>query len=211
MKEDSIRILKKIVIIIPAVLLLPLGLSLYIFADIGADVLTSFQQGVAKITNIGIGNVVTIFNVTVLVVFLFINRRLINIGSVMMVLATGPLITLYFNILTLIFPYKFSFFINLLLVFLGTIFVAVAISIFVTVNLGVSPVDMIVITISRLVQKSYGVGMYIFFGITLILALIVGGKIGIGTIINLLFLGKLSDFFIKIFKPYILRMTDMTV
>lgn len=209
MRKPYISYIKRILVLIPALFLLPFGLSLYIHADIGADVLTSFQLGVSGLTGINVGNIVTIYNAAVLVAFLFINIKLINIGSVMMVLLTGPLITLYNKWLTRFFPIKFSFVTNFFLAILGTIFIAMAIAIFVIVNLGVSPVDMIVITIAKYIHKTYGIGMYIFYAVTLILALAVGGKIGVGTLVNFLLLGKLSDFFIRLLKPFVLRITDM--
>lgn len=198
--------LRKTLVLLPAVVLLALGISVCLAAEIGADLYTSFQEGLAKGVGVDVGTMNTIFNVCIIAVFLVFNRKLINIGSIIMCVVVGPCMTLFGQMLSsLLADYELPLAVRILIVCIGTVFIALALSWYILLDVGVQPMDMIVITIAGFIKKSYGIGMYVFNVLMLIGCLLISAKIGIGTIINFVFVGKLVDLIMPRFKPIVMK------
>jgi len=93
--------------------------------------------------------------------------------------------------------------IRILISCIGTVLIALALSWYILLDVGLQPMDMIVATIAKALKKTYGIGSYVFNVLLLIGCLLVGSTIGIGTIINFACIGKLVDFFMPKMKPII--------
>lgn len=199
-------ILRKTVALLPAVVLLALGISISLAAEIGADLYTSFQEGLANDVGVDVGTINTIFNVIIIAIFLVFNRKLINIGSIIMCVVVGPCMTLFGNLLSyILFDYQLSLIFSILITCIGTTLISLALSWYILLDVGVQPLDMLIITIAKAIKKSYGTGMYVFNILMLIGCLLIGANIGIGTIINFVFVGKLVDLIMPRMKPIVTK------
>lgn len=185
--------IKKTIIVIIADILLSLGIALCIKSDIGTDIYTTLQNGISRCTHLSIGNVILIMNVAVVAVFLFYNRKLIGIGSVVFCFLTGPLVNLFVYILNSVYSCHFVFWVSIVVEVLGVVICSVALATYVQLDVGVQPLDMMIITIKEKTGLTYGISMYIFNIIIFIIAIILKGTIGVGTIINFLLCGKIID------------------
>ena len=72
--------------------------------------------------------------------------------------------------------------------------------------MGVQPLDMLKLTISKTLHCSYGVGVYLWSAIALGLTFVFHGDIGLGTVLNLLLSGLLCDLFLPLFQPAVRRL-----
>ena len=97
--------------------------------------------------------------------------------------------------LNVVSPQPFPFAVSILVEIVGVVFGSLALSTYVQLNVGVQPLDMIVITIKDKTGLTYGKSIYIFNVLAFIIALILRGTIGVGTIINFLLGGKVIDIF----------------
>lgn len=212
MKKQYKVYLIKTAALIPAIILLALGISLCLSANLGADLYTSFQKGIADYAGVDVGTMNSIFNICIIAAFLFINRRLINIGSVVVSIGVGPGMTLFGNLLNhYLSDYPAPLAIRILLTCIGTLLISIALSWYISLEVGVQPMDMIIVTIAKVIKKTYGTGMYVFNVLMLIGTLIVGETIGIGTVINFVCVGKLVDIFMPKVKPLVMKMISREV
>lgn len=208
MQVFSNNYFRRAISILPAIPLLSLGIVLCLKANLGADIYTSFQQGISKQINVNVGNVNLIMSVIILGIFLLIDRSLINVGSVFMAIGIGPLMTSFENILNIGMINEASYITRIIMVIVGTNFIAIALSWYIPINLGVQPMDMVIITISRIIKKTYGTAMYVFNFLMFVGTLLLGGTLGLGTLINLILTGKLVDIFMPRVKPFVYKVSN---
>jgi len=162
----------------------------------GSDTYTCFQQGLGFSLGWSVGNVNLVMSLVIVGVFFFVDRSLIGPGTVILCFGIGPMISVFGWLFDKIFIGEVGIWVSILLIICGVLFTSTGISTYLVLNQGVQPMDMIIISISRLIKKSYGIAMYIFSAICLLLGWQLGGVIGVGTLVNLLFTGKVIDLMI---------------
>lgn len=200
--------ISKAMAVLPAVVLISLGISLCIRAELGADVYTSFQQAIAGHLDMNVGSVNLVMSIFVIIAFFFIDKLLINIGSVFMALGIGPLMTMFINLLDVLIVGVLPLGVRLLMVVIGSTFIALALSWYIPINLGVQPLDMLIIATSRIIKKSFGTGMYAFNFSMFVGTIMLGGTIGLGTIISFVLTGKLVDIMMPRIEPLMLKLVN---
>lgn len=200
MEPSRAGYLRKTLALLPAVLLLSLGIALCVHANLGSDVYTSFQQGIGFHLGVPVGTVHLVMSIALMLIYLVWDRSVVGIGSVLMCVLVGPCMTLFGEALGVVLPTD-SMLLRVLLTFVGSGLVSVALAFYIPLNVGVQPMDMVVLTIAKLMNKTYGVAIYVFNGIMLLGTLALGGVIGIGTVINMLCVGKCIDFLTPRLQP----------
>lgn len=102
-RENGKRLLRQLLLLLPAWIVLALGIAMSVFSGVGSDTNTSFQQGLGRMLGLQTGTVTLIFNCTVLAIFIFANRSLVGLGSLVIGFGLGPLLNLYLDLLGKIF------------------------------------------------------------------------------------------------------------
>lgn len=195
---DMKKVLKQILILIPSVVTLALGISLSVTAGIGSDANASLQSAVSNLTRIPVGTIVFLYNIIILIIFFLMKSRFIGVGSIVMGFFLGPFVNVFTSLLTPIAPS--SFFGKLVFCLLGVFFLSLALSWYIPLNYGLQPADMLIQTIADKTKQSYGTGLAIYSILILVLAFLLKGPIGIGTILNALLPGKICDLLIPMFS-----------
>ena len=80
-------------LILPAVFVCGLGVALFVRANLGADPVTMLEIALAQITTLSLGQAALYFEGFIFLLFFFLNRKLIHVGSF---LFWGDLILLWF-------------------------------------------------------------------------------------------------------------------
>ena len=198
--------LRMTAVLLPTLPVLAFGIAMSLFAGLGSDVTTSFQQGIGRMVGLEAGTVNLLFNTLVLVIYCFADRSLVGIGSLLVGFGIGPLMNLFEALLHTLIPVTPPMFVRILFSLGGTVVTCIALAWYVQIKQGVQPLDMINLTIARLLKKSYGTGMYVWSAIALILTLVFGGDFGIGTFLNLVLGGFLCDLFIPLLRPAVRKL-----
>ena len=205
-RENGKRLLRQLLLLLPAWIVLALGIAMCVFSGVGSDTNTSFQQGLGRMLGLQTGTVTLIFNCTVLAIFIFANRSLVGLGSLVIGFGLGPLLNLHLDLLGKIFPTMPPMWARIALCTLGVVIACIALGWYVQLDAGVQPMDMLILTVAKLIRKSYGTAMYVYCGFMLLTTWLTGGDIGVGTFINLLLGGKLCDVFAAMWRPLIRRL-----
>lgn len=185
---------------------LGLGIGMCLFAGLGSDVTTSFQQGIGRMIGLPAGTINLLFNIVVLVIFCFADRSLVGIGSLLVGFGLGPLMNYFESLLHTLIPNAQPMAVRIAFSLGGTILLCLALAWYVQIQQGVQPLDMINLTFARLLKRSYGTGMYAWSAIALILTFIFGGDFGIGTFMNVALAGTLCDLFTPLLRPAVRRL-----
>ncbi|MEH7226209.1 membrane protein [Bacillus sp. JJ1566] len=192
-------ITRRIIFFCVGLFILALGISLMIIADIGAGAWDALNVGLSEKIGLTVGNWVIIVGIIVMLV----NALLLRERPAFLAIGTIILIGFFidFWLLVALDEWNLEGLLVKTLVLLGGLVVAsLGISIYLQAKFPLSPLDNLMLAISKRFKLKFGVAKTIAETTGLILALLVGGPIGIGTLVVTFGIGPIIQFFFPYFE-----------
>lgn len=189
------QLVKDTVLICIGLFIMALGSAMSYHANLGTGSIGTIVDGTHRLLGISRGMADITVSVVLLVIVLFRNRDLINIGTIISLFFTGFSIDFWKEVITfmpqhlVVGPYIYFV--------LGLIFGAMGTGFYVAVNTGTSAYDAYILTIYRATKWQYRNAKILADVILMIVGIFMGGTIGIGTVISTVAGGYLTQFFIK--------------
>jgi uncharacterized protein len=181
-------------------IILSLGVSLTIKADLGAGAWDALNVGLSKSVGLTVGNWVFIIGIFLIFVNAFLYQRKPNFVSVLTILIVGFFIDFWLLVVLKDVHASGDFFTQNLLLLFGIIILPVGIAIYLEGNIAPNPVDQLMLAISFRFNVSFMVAKTIGELLALVFAWLLEGPIGIGTIIITLLIGPLVQITIPLVK-----------
>ncbi len=173
-----------------------LGSSLVYQADLGNGSIGTMVDGVYKTLHVSRGTADIIVSLILLsVVVIFREKGLINIGTVIALLFTGFSIDFWKAVLLLIPEAGMTQ--RVIYYILGSIIGAAGTGFYIAVNIGVSAYDAYCMTLYRRTKWEYKYAKILADALMMLAGIVLGGTIGICTIISIISGAYLTQFFIK--------------
>lgn len=214
--SKNLNVFKRLILFFLGMSIIQFGVALFLKTNIGSDPFTVFTQGLASTLDKtgakdfslvkiiagsaqvtpGITNM--IISVVLFSIILMIDRKKINIGTLICVVGVGPIIDLSVQAVSYFQVESYNYLIKGLVVLVGCFIIAIGFSILSASNLGVAPNDIIPFIIKDKTKIEYRWIRIALDGSFLILGFIFGGVIGVGTIICMIVTGP----FIQFMLPY---------
>ena len=214
--KQGLNLTKRIILFFLGMSIIQLGVALFLKTNIGSDPFTVFTQGLSMSLNKtglkdfslvqmlagksevtpGIANMIIL--IVLFVIILFTEKSRIKIGTLICVVGVGPIIDLGVNIISYFPVESYNYVIKMILLLAGCFIIAIGFSILSASNLGVAPNDIIPFIIQDKTKIEYRWIRISLDAIFLIGGFLLGGKVGIGTIIAMLSQGP----FIQLCLPY---------
>lgn len=195
---------KRILFALFGIFLVGIGIAFNSSSNLGNDPIGIVYDGVRNVLSLTteqLGTASNYVNYGLIVVLFFIGRRYVNIGTFIYILPYG----LFVNIGKILYNQIFTtdtILVRWLSVIIGCLLLYFGVAIFIAVNIGLDPFTGVVMVIADKVKKEYRV-VKIFFDIFMItLGVILGGRLGIITIITALCAGPLIQYFFKMIQRY---------
>jgi uncharacterized membrane protein YczE len=197
--------LKRILFALIGIFLVGIGIAFNSSSNLGNDPIGIVYDGVRNVLSLTteqIGTASNYVNFSLIIVLFFIGRKYVNIGTFIYIIPYG----LFVNIGKIM--YNQIFVIDTLLVrwislIIGCLLLYIGVAIFIVVNIGLDPFTGLVMVLADKVKKEFR-SVKIFFDIfMIILGIVLGGRLGIITIITALCAGPLIQYFSKIIQKYI--------
>lgn len=179
-----------------------LGIKLILLSGAGADPLTMFEEGLSKTIGVDTGIVVWGFNMIMLVIAFFLNRKAIGWGSLVASFFIGPAVT-FFGMFGIPAPATFPG--SIAMNVLGVVVCGLGIAIYMTPAYGVGAMEAIMMFISDRVHKTYGLVRVCMDCTWGVIGFFLGGTLGIGTIIGAFGIGTSLDLFFRGIKRFVLK------
>ena len=182
-----------------------LGVTLFLLTNLGSDPYNVLVQGVYRtLSNLTGWEFLTHGRVHIALCFLIIlillatDKTYIKIGTVLCMIFGGPIIDMFTLILKPVvsenspLPYK------LIILALGCVILAYGMTIVIKSDAGTGPNDLVAVVISDKTKQSFGI-VRVITDISFVLAgFLLGGSVGLGTVICAACVGPVANIFLPI-------------
>ncbi len=184
------KMIRRLLIVVLGSIIMSAGISFYLKAGYGADPLSVFISGLAKITGITYGRASASFMLMLAVLMFFLDRRRLGAGTIMNALLVGIFVDIFmlFDIFALL-PLSFA----PVLLLAAIVVTGIGLGVYISAGLGEGASDAMMIYLhNKFNLQVRWVRMLMDF-IYLILGALLGGQLGIGTVLSMLFTGIIID------------------
>lgn len=199
-------LLRQIPMVILGTIVLGLSIGMVVKVGIGSDSLSATYEGINKQTGISLGTITAISNAFMLLFSFVFNRKIVGVGTVCFILLSKYPVDLGNQLMVT----SDSLFVSIMLYVLANIIMALGSALFILSDLGASGYDAFTLTIDEMQKHKikYVYLRYITDGALLVVALLLGGTIGIGTIITWAIIAILLKMWLKVLEPVVKRIDE---
>ncbi len=187
---------RDVLLVLFGVLTLGLGSALSYAANIGTGSIGTLVDGIHSLLNISHGLADISVCLVLMIPMFFTARDLIGVGTLISVFGIGVFIDLWKRLIELL-PLGDGWPVRILLAVLGLVISSFGTSVYVTAGAGISSFDAMIMLTYRLTGLSYAHASIAANYAVLALGWVLGGTVGLGTLITILAGGYVSDFFMN--------------
>ncbi len=206
------ELISRVVILLVGLTIAHLGVTLFLLADIGSDPFNVLIQGLFRqSTNLpeAISNLLThgrvhiIICLLIIIVLLIVDKTYVRIGTILCMICGGPIIDFFTWILSPVFAGIESLPVKVIVNVLGCAILAFGMTIVIKSEAGTGPNDLVAIVIADKLKFKFSIVRVIvdlaFAGIGFLL----GGTVGLGTIICAFVVGPVAGIFMPFNEKWI--------
>mgnify|MGYP000865727884 CR=1 FL=1 len=189
--------LKNVVVMLLGFLVMSLGITLIMDSQLGLFPWGVLHQGISTVIPLTFGQVTSYLGFIVLFFSVLFFKTNIGPGTILNILMVGPMIDLFDLMVNLPndgYVFKTIFFV------VGLILMSIGKALYISAKLGAGPRDGLFVGVSRVFKVEVKYVKPIIEVIVLASGYLLGGLVGIGTIITMFMSGYLVQTFFKLFK-----------
>ena len=179
--ESRSRVVLEWLKIVAGLIVFSFGVHLTIYANIGLAPWDCLGMGIAKHTPLNYGMAMTIMAVTILIIDILLKEK-IGFGTVIDALITGNCVQAYNTLNHL--PENHNLWLGIVIMLVGFVFMAIGMFIYMKSQQGCGPRDALLVGLGKRMPKiPIGIVEVILWGVVCLLGFLLGGPVGIGTLI----------------------------
>jgi uncharacterized membrane protein YczE len=205
-----VKLIKRLIILLIGLTIAHLGVTLFLLSNLGSDPFNVLVQGIhntiTKLPFMGFlthGNTHMAICFLIIIVLRFVDRSYIKIGTIVCMVCGGPIIDFFTWILGGIINENLPFILRLVILAAGCVILAFGMTIVMKSDAGVGPNDLVAISISDKLRKKFGLIRIIVDFSFVVVGFLLGGVIGIGTIICAFLVGPVAEIFLPFHEKWI--------
>jgi uncharacterized protein len=164
------------------------------FSGLGSDPITTLIDGITFSLKVREGLATTIVNIIFFLFMIVFNRSSLGGATIISILFLGVFMDGSLLFLKYLLPFEIPFLGILFLSTFGSSLLGFAIGFYLSFDFGSTPPDSVPLWIWKKLKIRYRYCAWIFYSIGLIFGVLLGGTVGIGTIISLVIVGPIADF-----------------
>lgn len=201
--KNILQILWDIVVIELGLMISSFGTALFYAGDLGAGAMATFCDGLHRILNISYGNANTGANVVLLLILLLLDRKYINIGTVLCVFTIGPWVNLFtpvlqgLNLGTMAMPIRIAAAIG------GTVLMGVGLGLYMAVDRGLGALEGFVRYIREKTGISVKAAKVIQDAVLVLGGILLGASWGVGTLLGIVCTGPVLQASCRFFEKHL--------
>ena len=202
MKRSGKEILIRVVILLVGLTIAHLGVTLFLLANLGADPFNVLVQGIYrtldKLVNWKLlthGNTHMTICFLIILVLLVVDRSYIKIGTILCMICGGPIIDFFTGILSFLFANEMALWLKIITLGIGCVILAFGMTIVIKSDAGTGPNDLVAVVISDKIKRKFSIVRIIVDVSFVLVGFLLGGSVGVGTIICAAVVGPVAGFF----------------
>ena len=176
-----------------------LGVTLFLLSELGTDTFTVFIQGLSVVFGLTVGTVHVIVLCILMAVMLLTTKGYVKPGTVVCAFCGGPIIDFFTWLFGNYINGDSSMVIRAVSMVAGCVILSAGMSIVINSNAGTGPNDLVAVIRSDKIEniefRWVRVGCDLFF---VVLGFLLGGTVGIGTIVAVCLTGPLVQFWLPV-------------
>ena len=205
--KDKGTLIKRILFFLLGIVATALGVSLTIISNFGSGSWDALSVGLSETFGLTVGTWVIMVAIALIIASGILLKRLPRFSTLITSFVTGAGIDLWLGALKGV---EVSGIVNEFLVFMaGIVVIGFGVAMVVLTELPPGPIDYFMLVLKERFNLSLGLAKTISEGIGLILGLTFHGPIGIGSIVIVVIMGPVIQFFSKLLEPKIKKQIDM--
>ena len=193
---------RDVVLVIIGIFVMSIGTAMSYIANIGTGSIGTVVDGVHNLLHISHGLADITVCIVLMVPMLFMARDLIGIGTLISTFGIGIFIDICKAVIGLI-PFGDSWAVRVVLSVAGLVISSLGASIYVSTGAGISSFDALMLITYRITGLSYSHASIVANYTMLFVGWLLGGTVGLGTIVTILIGGYVSEFFMARTWKYI--------
>lgn len=196
---------KRMFIMIMSILLMGFAVSVFSYSGMGVDPFTALNMSIANKLNISFGFLQMCVNGAILIVVALVARKLISVGTVVNMVGVGYVCEFFTNIYDKILPQEPSILVKATAMLAGVFLLSLSASLYFNCKMGVSPYDALGFVMEDNVKIKYKWCRVVTDILCTVGAFLLGGPIGIGTVVTAFFMGPVVSFCDNAISKKVLR------
>jgi len=205
MKEHFKTMLIRCILLFIGLTIAHLGVTLFLLTNLGSDPFNVLVQGIFH-TLSGIpglsflthGRTHIAICFLIILLLLVVDRTYIKIGTFLCMLFGGPIIDFFTMLLLPLFAHIRALPLKLLMLVLGCIILAFGMTIVIKSEAGTGPNDLVSIALSDKLHIKFSIVRILTDALFVLTGFLLGGAVGIGTIVCVFLIGPVAGFFLPI-------------
>lgn len=189
-KEKSFQYLMRCLILMIGAFVTGTAIGICNRSGLGADSITVFYDGFSKAAGISVGDASQWTAIVMILLAVLVDWHQLGIGTILAPFMTKCGIELAMGVLVMQ-----TGFLGVLYFIIGITLIALGIAMMVTMNLGKSSYDALLLGLVHRLNRPYSVIRWTFDSFLLITGFLLGGSVTIGTFVAIWYLGKVIPFF----------------
>ncbi len=185
---------KRIAFMFFSILLMGFAVSVFSYSGLGVDPFTAFNMSISEKLGVSFGLFQMCMNGVVLALVALTSKKLINLGTIVNMVGVGYVCEFFTKIYEQFLPTEISFAAKLIFMALGVFLLSLSASLYFNCNLGVSPYDALGFVMEEKVKLKYKWSRVVTDLACTAIAFVLGGPIGIGTVVTAFFMGPVIAF-----------------
>lgn len=202
-KYTAQSILIRCLIIMVGVSITAFGAAAYVMANLGSDPVTAFVQGLGLQLGKSFGYAMNVFNIVFFLIILVLNRKMINIGTVLYTFTLGWFCNVFIGILTNVMGPEPGLALRGIVIVAGTIALGIGLGFYQSAEFGCGPSDAFNQTMAAMTKIPLKYERICFDAVMVIGGFLMGGVVFVGTIIGMLAVGPIMAPTINKFAPLV--------
>lgn len=205
MKSTFKETVLRTIILLIGLLIAHLGVTLFLLADLGSDPFNVFVQGLfhrlAQLRGLSFlthGRVHIAVCFLIILILLIVDRTYIKLGTIICMLCGGPIIDMYSFFLSPFLADMSAIVGRLLMIVAGCVILAYGMTIVIKSDAGTGPNDLVAVVISDKLHSKFGITRIVVDVCFVAVGYLLGGLVGIGTIICAFCVGIVASCFLPI-------------
>ncbi|MCR5641084.1 MAG: hypothetical protein K6G04_07000 [Lachnospiraceae bacterium] len=203
------------VILLIGLVIAHFGVTLFLLSDLGSDPFNVFVQGVfgkvGALLPAGVlshGRTHMTISFFIIAILLLVDKRYIKIGTILCMVFGGPIIDFFSWALGFLIPEYFPLWMRTLMLICGCIILAYGMTIVIKSDAGTGPNDLVAVVLSDKSHKPFSIVRLLVDGCFALVGFLLGGTIGVGTLICIGLVGPVAGFFLPRNERLVQRILD---